>query len=68
MIKYVAKKSTWFLENSEVELLVDCRPEMNIGIFKGQRKSEGKPELHPLGDIYIDEEDCSFDEFEVINV
>ena len=67
MDKYIAKPDTWFVSGSEVELLVDCRPQLNLGIFKGSRLSEGKPELHPVGEVYVDEEDCSFDEFEVID-
>lgn len=67
MTKYIAKKDTWFVEGSECELLADCRPQMGLGIFLGKRKSEGSPELHPEGEIYEDEEDCSFEEFEVVN-
>lgn len=62
-MKYLAKPNTWFDEGTEVVLLVDCRPQMSIGIFKGIRTSEGLPELHPVGEKYMDEEDCSFDEF-----
>ena len=67
MTKYIAKPNTWYIEGTEVRLLVDCRPQLNIGIFLGSRKSEGPPELHPVGEIYTDEEDCGFDEFEVID-
>ena len=67
MAKYIARPDTWFIEGTECELLVDCRPQMSFGIFSGKRCSEGKPELHPVGEVYVDEEDCSFDEFEVID-
>ena len=67
MTKYIAKPDTWFMVGTEVELVADGRPQMNIGIFRGQRESEGSPELHYFGEIYIDEEDCSFDEFEVMD-
>lgn len=66
-MKYIAKKDTWFDEGTECELLIDGRPFANLGIFKGIRTSEGTPELHPVGEKYLDEEDCSFDEFEIIN-
>lgn len=66
MAKYIAKPNTWFDAGTECELLVDCRPQMTIGIFRGIRTSEGLPEQHPIGEKYIDEEDCSFDEFEVM--
>lgn len=67
MIKYIAKPDTWFKAGTEAELLVDCRPKLNVGIFCGMRVSNGSPELHPIGDEYLDEEACSFDEFEVID-
>lgn len=67
MTKYVAKPDTWFVEGTECELIADGRPQMNVGIFSGKRCSEGSPELHPIGEIYEDEEDCSFDEFEVVD-
>ena len=65
--KFIAKPDTWFDAGTECELLVDCRPELSIGIFKGIRTSQGVPELHSVGEKYVDEEDCSFDEFEEID-
>lgn len=62
-IKYIALPDTWFMQESEVVLLVDMRPEINAGIFRGMRMSEGAPELHPAGEVYEDEECCSFYEF-----
>ena len=67
MIRYIALPNTWFKAGTEVQLLTDCRPKMNIGIFLGKRVSEGDSEIHPDGEEYIDEEDCSFDEFEVMD-
>ena len=64
--RYIAKPDTWFVEGTECELVADGRPQMNIGIFRGKRISEGLPELHPAGEEYLDEENCSFDEFEVL--
>lgn len=67
MPKYIAKPNTWFMSGSDVTLLVDCRPKMNMGIFLGSRISECPPELPPYGEMYFDEEACSFDEFEEID-
>ena len=67
MVRYIANPDTWFDAGTECELVADGRPQMNIGIFRGLRTSEGSPELHPFGEQYIDEEDCSFDEFEVVD-
>lgn len=66
MSKYIAKPDTWFIEGTQCTLITDCRPQLNIGIFSGMRVSEGMPELHPVGEIYEDEEVCSFDEFEAL--
>ena len=66
MTAYIAKPNTWFKEGTEVQLLADFRPKMNGGIFLGKRVSEGDSEKHPNGEEYIDEEDCNFDEFEVM--
>lgn len=65
MTKYIALPNTWFIEGTECVLVTDCRPQMNMGIFSGQRMSEGRPELHLAGEVYLDEEACNFDEFEV---
>ena len=65
MDKYIAKPGTWFKEGTEVELVSDCRPLLSMGIFRGTRVSAGSPELHPIGEEYMDEEDCNFAEFEV---
>lgn len=67
MTKYIAKSDTWFIEGTECSLVTDCRPQMRLGIFSGLRRSEGAPELHPEGEIYMDEESCNFDEFEELN-
>lgn len=67
MTKYIALPDTWYVEGTECELITDGRPEMNIGVFSGKRVSQGIPELRPSGEEYVDEELCSFDEFEVID-
>lgn len=67
MTKYIALPNTWFMEGTECELIIDCRPQMSIGIFIGKRVSDGSSELHPVGEVYMDEESCNFDEFEVID-
>ena len=67
MPKYIAKADTWFRDGCECKLLVDLRPQLNAGIFRGERISNGAPELHSEGEIYMDEESCNFDEFEVVD-
>ena len=67
-MKYIAKPNTWFKAGTEVELLVDCRPDgWDLGIFKGIRicENSGAEAGKPVGTEYLDEEDCSFDEFEI---
>lgn len=60
MKRYFAKPDTWFKEGTEVEVIVDCRNDpkypMNIGLFSGIRDSDG----------LLDEEQCSFDEFDEV--
>ncbi len=51
-MKYVAKPDTWFDTGMKVKLIDDYRPVVNIGLFRGYH--HGK----------LDEELCSFDEFE----
>jgi len=62
-IKYIAKPDEWFDVGTEVQLIDDYRassamyfggPEMNAGLFEG------------LKDGKIDQEVCSFDEFDII--
>lgn len=62
-IKYVAKPDEWFDEGTEVKLIDDYRadssmyfggPSMNAGLFEG------------LKDGKVDQEVCSFDEFDII--
>ena len=67
MPKYIAKADTWFREGGECKLLVDLRPQLNAGIFMGERISNGTPELHSEGEMYMDEESCDFDGFEVVD-
>lgn len=51
-IKYIAKKDTWFDEGTEAELICECGPYQ--AVFKGFK--DGK----------LDEELCSFEEFDII--
>jgi len=51
-MKYIPKPDTWFAENTEVDLIDDYRPDFNFGLFRG------------LHDGRLDEEVCSFNEFE----
>ncbi len=60
---YTAKPDTWFNEGKECELIVDLKN--GSGIFSGFRtcensRSEGR---HSVGDVYLDEELCTMDEF-----
>lgn len=53
-MKYIAKIDTWYDQGTEVELLDDFRPLVDSGIFCGYRKGK------------LDEEICSFGEFEIV--
>jgi len=70
-MKYIAKPDTWFDEGIEVILIDDYRLDKqcpcNMGLFKGWRTcenplSEGKSKK--INEKYLDEEVCSFDEFD----
>ena len=65
MRKYIAKKDTWFVEGSECEFLCDVFE--SSGLFRGPRKCENPASEagHPLGEVYDDEEVCTYDEFEI---
>jgi hypothetical protein len=70
MTKYIAKKFTWFIEGTVAELIDDYRvgePSWDMGLFRGARRCENqKSENRPLGEEHMDEEVCSFDEFDVV--
>ena len=55
MIKYKSD-GTWFDEDSIVRLIDDYRPKMDSGLFIGFRNGA------------IDQEVCTFDEFEEIEI
>jgi len=55
-IKYYKSKGEWFDKDSPARLIDDYRPNMNAGLFIGYHKDE------------LDEEACSFDEFEEIEM
>lgn len=57
---------TWFDKGAEVECIDDYRPELNSGLFKGWRTCKNPlAENRELNEKYLDEEICSFEEFEV---
>lgn len=67
-MKYIAKPNTWFKAGTEVELIDDYRSsDWNSGLFRGIRVTEdsGSEGGYPVGVERIDEEMCSFDEFEI---
>lgn len=67
--KYISD-GTWFDEGTECILEDDCSIGVyKAGIFSGIRtcvnsRAEGG---RPIGNKYLDEEYCIFDEFEIIN-
>lgn len=80
-IKYIKLISdgTWFKKNTEVyhydenrrftmEEFEECKKDQIVN-GRGIRVSEGPPELHPIGEEYIDGETCMIDEFtwEIVN-
>lgn len=65
MKKYIAKKDTWFEEGTEVEFLVEITEDS--GLFRGIRICNSYSEGHKLlGERYLDEEGCTYDEFTII--
>lgn len=65
--KYKALPGGWFKEGTEVVLIEDFRPEVNGGIFEGVRVCKYPlSELHEIGEEYLDEEICYFDDFEEV--
>lgn len=53
-MKYIAKPDTWYDEGTEAQLIDDYRPQIDSGLFCGYKNGK------------LDEEICSFDEFEVV--
>lgn len=53
-INFIAKPDTWFDDGTQVTLIDDYRPQLNVGLFEGYK--DGK----------IDQECCNFDEFDII--
>jgi hypothetical protein len=71
MIKYISN-GDWFDKGTEVKLIDDYRKDRqspgNIGLFYGWKTcTNPKSENRKLGERYMDEEVCNFDEFEVKN-
>lgn len=59
-------KGAWFVKGSLCMLIDDYRPQINSGLFRGQRRcADPAAELHALGEVYEDEEVCGFGEFEI---
>ena len=54
MKKYISKPDQWFDAGTEAKLIAPCTE--TWGIFEGIRNGK------------IDEEDCGFDEFDIIDV
>jgi len=63
---YIAKPDTWFKSGTVVTLIDDYRKDgWTCGLFEGTRVCLNPgSESHPLGEERIDQEICSFDEFE----
>jgi hypothetical protein len=60
-LKYISK-GEWFTKGTECELVDDYRtkdPPMNCGLFRG-------PDPNPKKSGRIDEEICTFDEFDIV--
>jgi len=68
MIRYISD-GTWFDKGVECVLLTDCSSEsIKMGIFLGTRTCQNpESENRPLGEQYLDEELCGYDEFEIVN-
>lgn len=66
MTRYISN-GAWFIAGTEAVLIDDYRPQWDCGLFLGQRRCENPAsEGHPLGEVRLDEEVCSFDEFTVV--
>lgn len=73
MVKYITKPNEWFKANTEAILIDDYRsgpsPDFNMGLFEGIRICENplsEGQWHEIGDEYIDQEVCGFDEFDIV--
>jgi len=71
-MKYISK-GEWFKKGTEAKLIDDyrsdksCVIELNAGLFEGLRVCENpEAESRKKDEEYLDEEICSFDEFEVL--
>ena len=69
-MKYISK-GEWFKEGTEAELIDDYREEaLNAGLFRGLRVCENpdaEGRWHTVGEEYMDQELCDFDEFEAVD-
>lgn len=69
-VRYIAKPDTWFKAGTEARLLDDCSMPgaQPMGLFYGLRVCEipGAEGGRTLGEEYMDEEICTFDEFEEV--
>ncbi len=68
MKKYISD-GTWFDKGSQATLIDDYRPQLEAGLFEGIRTCENplsEGNRHTVGEKYIDQEVCGFDEFEEI--
>jgi len=63
--KVKPNNKSWFIGNTFAILLDDYRPDMSSGLFLGTKQCDNpSSEAHKYGEIYFDEEVCSFNEFE----
>lgn len=65
---YIAKKDTWYKEGTEAMLIGDISG--NSGLFRGVKevRADDHPNLlsrHEVGEEFIDEELCGYDEFDI---
>lgn len=62
---YIAKPNTWFDAGTICLKICDVTPQS--ALFVGNRTAGYPSESgHPVGYKYLDEEDCNYDEFDVI--
>lgn len=61
-----AKKDAWFNEGTIVNCIDDYRPDIDAGLFEGYRTCQDEAsENKKLGEVYLDQEMCDWDEFEI---
>lgn len=74
MSKFIVKPDEWFKSGTEAKLIEDFTDYRDgravdrcpYGLFEGIRVSEGEG-IHLAGVEYLDQEMCTFDEFDIID-